>query len=105
MMGFKIDQALEDMTGAVASVVSNDWPGIKSCVEKALQDEKDALKEIVDAHEAGDLTDEDLESQLEDEKLALESALLACQVKTKVMAQNAANAAINALTAAIKLAI
>lgn len=104
-MAFDIEQAVRNMLDAVSGQVTDGWPGIKACVERALQDEKAGLKDIIEAYEAGDLTEEDLESQLADEKVALETALLVCRVKTKVMAQNAANAAINALTAAIKLAI
>lgn len=104
-MAFDIDQTLHNMLDAVSGELSDGWSDIKSCAERALQDEKESLQDIIQAYEAGDLTEEDLESQLEDEKVALETSLLACQVKTKVMAQNAANAAINALTAAIKLAI
>jgi len=104
-MGFKIEQVLNNMLDAASEEVLDGWQDIKPCVELALQDEKDALQDIVQAYEAGDLTNEDLESQLEDEKVALETALLVCRIKTKVMAQNAANAAINALTAAIRLAI
>lgn len=104
-MGFDIDQALADMARAIAGVASNEWPDINACVEQALRDEKETLKMLGDAFASGDLSEEDLHSQLEDEKLALESALLACRVETKVMAQNAANAAITALAGAIRLAI
>ena len=48
-MAFDIDQTLDDMSGAIAGVVAGEWPKVKSCVEKALQDEKDALKAIAQA--------------------------------------------------------
>ena len=104
-MSFNIEHAVNNMLNAASGEITDGWSDIKSCFERALHDEKDGIKDIIDAYEAGDLTDEDLESQLADEKIALETALLVCSVKTRVMAQNAANAAINALTAAIKLAI
>ena len=46
-----------------------------------------------------------MKSQLDDEKEALKAALLVCEVKAKVAAQKAANAAIKVLTDAIKAAL
>lgn len=104
-MAFDIDQVLADMTDAVAGAVADGWPLIGSCFADALRDEKQTLQDIAAAYEAGDLSEEDLASQLDDEKLALESALLACRLQSKVTAQNAANAAIETLTSALKLVI
>ena len=104
-MSFDIDSAVNDMLSAASGVISGEWPGVKDCVKKALDDEKVALTDIANARKAGDIDDDDLKSQLEDEKVALEAALLVCKVKTKVMAQNAANAAINSLKAAIDAVI
>ena len=75
-MSFNLENTITDMTSAISGIVSNEWPGIKDCIKKAL----------------------------DDEKIALEAALLACKVKAKVMAQNAANAAIDVLKEAIKAA-
>ena len=104
-MSFDIDGAVNDMLSAASGVISGEWPGVKDCVKKALDDEKAALADIANARKTGDIDDDDLKSQLEDEKVALEAALLVCKVKTKVMAQNAANAAINSLKAAIDAVI
>ena len=104
-MEFDIDKTFGDMLDAMSGVVTEDWPKIKSCVNKALQDEKDALEAIAKARLDGEIDDEDLNSQLADEREALKAALLVCKVKTKVMAQKAANAAIKVLTDAIKVAL
>lgn len=104
-MALNIEQTLTDMQDAVASVVSEDWPGIKSCVAQAFVENREMLQAIAAAYDAGDLNDEDLAQQLADQETALETAMLACRVPTRVMAQNAANAAIEAFTAAIKLAV
>ena len=53
------------------------------------------------ARKNNEIGDEDVKSQLDDEKVALEVALLACKVKAKAMIQNAVNAAIKVLKAAI----
>lgn len=104
-MSFDLDNTLSDMGSAISAVISDEWSGVKDCVKRALEDEKDALARIVEARLGGDIDDEDMKSHLEDEKVALEAALLACQVKAKMMAQNAANAAIEVLAGAIQAAL
>jgi len=104
-MSFNFNQILDEMIAAIAGVITDEWPKVEACVKKALTEEEAALKEIAEARIAGDIDDADLKSQLEDEKVALEAALLVCQIKTKVMAQKAANAAIDVLNVAIGAAI
>lgn len=104
-MAFNIETTIEDMAGAISGVMAGEWGGIKDCVQQALKEEKEALADIADARVAGDINDAEMKSQLEDEKVALEAALLACRVKAKVAAQNAANAAIDVLKSAIKAAL
>jgi hypothetical protein len=104
-MTFDLDQTLSDMLDAISGVVASDWPKVNSCVNKALQDEKDALEAIANARLNGEIDDEEVKSQLADEKEALKAALLVCKIKTKAMAQKAANAAIKVLTDAIKVAL
>jgi hypothetical protein len=104
-MSFNLDTTLNDMASAISGVISDEWSGVKECVKKALEDEKDALAGIVEARLGGEIDDEDMKSHLEDEKVALEAALLACQVKAKIMAQNAVNAAIEVLMNAVKAAL
>lgn len=104
-MAFDIDQTLDDMASAIAGVVAGEWPKIQTCVKNALKEEKDALEKIAKARLAGEIDDEEMRSQLQDEKEALKAALLVCNVKAKVMVQNAANAAIRVLTDAIKAAL
>ena len=104
-MAFDIDQTISDMASAISGVITDEWPAVKECVEKALDDEKEALLDIAQARINNEITDDDVKSNLEDEKVVLEAALLACQVKAKVMAQNAVNAAINVLKTAIKAAL
>lgn len=104
-MSFDINQTLDNMATAIAGVMAGEWPKIKDCMEKALQDEKEALEDIAMSRLSGEIDDEGMKSQLEDEKEALRAALLACKVKAKVAAQEAANAAIGVLADAIKAAV
>lgn len=104
-MAFDINQTLDDMLGAIAGVVVGEWPKVKSCVEKVLQDEKSALEAIAQARLNKEIDDEEMRSQMEDEKVTLEASLLVCQIKAKVMAQKAANAAMDVLRTAIETAL
>ena len=104
-MSFDIEGTIGDMTSAISAVISDEWPGVEGCVKKALDDEKDALADIAKARIDGEIDDEDLISQIEDEKVALEAAMLACNVKAKIMAQNAANSAMDVLKEAIKVVL
>jgi hypothetical protein len=104
-MSLNIDQTLNDMGAAVAGVVAGDWPKVRTCIEAALQEEKSALAVIAKARLTHEIDDDEMKSQLDDEKEALRAALLVCKIETKIMAQDAANAAINVLTDAIKAAV
>lgn len=104
-MSFNIESVLSGMLAAASEVLSTEWPKVKSCVERAFKEERDALEAIAQARLTGEIDDDDMESELEDEKATLKVALLACDVAGKVAAQNAANAAIGVLQNAIKAAL
>lgn len=104
-MAFDFDQTLSNMLGAISDAVAADWSKVKSCIDQALQDEKDALEQIARARLDGEIDDKELQSQLGDEKTVLKAALLVCKIKTKAMAQKGANAAIKVLKEAIKAAL
>lgn len=104
-MSFDIEGTIGDMATAISGVVSDEWSGVEACVKKALNDEKEALENIAKARIDNEIDDEDLKSHLEDEKVVLEAALLACKVKAKILVQNAANSAMDVLKEAIKVAI
>jgi hypothetical protein len=104
-MAFDVDEILGDMSDAIESVLAGEWPAVRTCVRKALQDQRDAMDAIARARIANEISDEEATLQLEDEKVALTAALLACKVKAKVMTQEAANAAIKVLSGAIRAAL
>ena len=104
-----MEKAMQDMLEAIRKVISTEGPAMKDCIRKALEEERDALQEIALARMKEQITAEDMQSQLDDEKKAFEAMLLACQVVAKAMIQDAANAAIevfaNAVEGAIKAAL
>ncbi len=104
-MSFDIDATIKDMGNAAVAVLAGEGPKIRDCLDKALQDEKEALKLIADARIAGEITAADMKSQIADEREALKAALLVCKVKGKVAAQKAANAALKVLQDAVGVAL
>lgn len=104
-MAFDIGAVLKDMAAAASEVLSTEGPKVKGCVKKAIEEEKDALDAIAKARIVGEITTEDMKSQIADEKDALKAVLLVCQVKGKLAAQKAANAAIKVFTDAVKVAL
>ena len=104
-MAFNFEDTFKDMFNVAEGVVEGDFPELKSKLEEVLNNEKDALKEIAEARIRGEITDEDLKSQIEDEKITLESGILMLEVQAKVTLQNAINAALNVLYSALENAI
>jgi hypothetical protein len=104
-MDFDIKTVLGDMLAAISGVVSSEFPKVRECVKKALAEETDFLEELAKARLDGEIDDDILEQQLRDEKATLSASLLVCQVLTKKMAQDSANAAIDVFNAAVKTAL
>ena len=94
-MSFDFDAVLGDMLGAVKESVDADWQELSDYSKQVLENEKQTLKDLAQLRLDGDITDEELKSELEDEKDTVEAELAAIQVVTKAMAQKAANAAIS----------
>ncbi len=104
-MAFDMGEVFDRVLGAAAGVLSAEWPKVQTCVTAAFEEERAALDAIAKARLNGEIDDADMNSQLEDEKETLQAALLVCQIKGKVAAQKAANAAIKVLSDAIKTAL
>jgi hypothetical protein len=104
-MAFDFEDTFKGMFNAAKGVVEGDFPELKSKLEEVLNNEKEALKDIAEARIRGEINDEDLLSQIEDEKLTLESGILMLEVHAKVTLQNAINAAMNVLKSAIDTVI
>jgi hypothetical protein len=104
-MSFDIDKVLQDMLGAVKDSVETDWEDIQGYARQVLDNEKDALADIAQMRLAGDLSDEEMESELADEKLTLESEFAAINEMGRASAQRAANAAVGVLMDAVAAAL
>ena len=104
-MNFDINAALNDMLMAMKDSVDADWGDVEGYAKQVLENEKEALANLAEQRLQGEITEEDLKSELEDEKDTVEAEMKAIRVMTKAMAQRAANAAMNELFNAIKVAL
>jgi hypothetical protein len=104
-MAFDIGAVLKDMLSAAGDVLKDEALNVKQCLKAAIEAEKDALDEIGKARLAKKITAKEMQSQLADEKDALKAALLVCQVKSRMVAQKAANAAADVFANAVKAAL
>ncbi|UCH32464.1 MAG: hypothetical protein JSV05_03550 [Candidatus Bathyarchaeota archaeon] len=104
-MSFDLNKTLEDMLAAAKAVFGDEWPDAKDDMQRVLNDEKEALKDIAEARIRGEINDEELEEQLKDEKEAFEAGLSMVSASTKATIQHALNAASEVFWNAVRAAI
>jgi hypothetical protein len=104
-MSFDLNKTLEDMLAAAKAVFGDEWPDAKDDMQRVLNDEKEALKNIAEARIRGEINDEELEEQLKDEKEAFEAGLSMVSASTKATIQHALNAASEVFWNAVRAAI
>ena len=104
-MNFDINEVLSDMLSAITGTVKDNLDDVKSIGNNFLQRNKETLEMMAQLRISGDLNEEKFASRLNDQKLVLEAELNATAVKSKAIAQQAANAAIDVLEKAVKIAI
>jgi len=100
-----ITTLLADMLLAMKNEVKKDWKEVQSTAKDFLERRKARLEMVIDFRVKGEITQEEFESRMSDEKSIMESELLAMKVISKAVAQKAANAAIEVLEKAVKAAI
>lgn len=104
-MKFDINETLASMLGAVKTSVAENWPEVKSIANQFMQNRKERLSLLAKLYGDGKIDDADLNEYLEDEKKVLTAELHAVAVITKSIAERAANAALDILSAAIRAAV
>lgn len=104
-MAFDTQATLSGMIDAVRGVLSGQWPKVKDCVKRALEEEKEVLEALAAARLSGEIDDDTLQAQLRDEEETLKAVLLVCQLLTKKLIQEAANAAIRVFNDAVATAL
>lgn len=104
-MNFDINEVLSDMLSAIKLSVKEDWPIVKETANDYLQSRKERLDLLTSLRLTDQISQNFFELRLKDEKDILESELHSIAILSKVAAENAANAAIEVITKAIKVAL
>ena len=104
-MSFDINRTLEDMLGAIKEVVEDDWDNIRGYAREILDGEKETFVELSERFIRGEITEEELASELKDEKDTVGAQFKALNVRNKAAIQRAANKALDILYDAIKVAL
>ena len=99
---FNIDEVTGDMLKAAKGILQAEWKKVKTIAENFLESKKKRLVMLAEYRIQKKITDEELKSFLEDEKLLFASELAALKLITKAAAQKTANAALDVLYGAIK---
>lgn len=104
-MNFDINETLAQMIDAVKTTLGDNWEFAKQTVNDFFQSRKARLDLLTSLRLDGEISENFFEKRMADEKDILESEMHAVAIISKVAAQNAANAAIDILTNAIKGAL
>ena len=104
-MKFDIESTVKSMLVAVKNSAGEDIKQVQETAGQFFEMNKARIGKLVQYRLTGKIDQDDFESRLEDEKKMLEAQFNTITVITKVMAQNAANAAIDVLNSAVKAAL
>lgn len=104
-MKFDINEILADMLQAIKGTIKDDWDVVKKSANNFIQSKKDRLELLATMRLAGAIDDAFFEKRLADEKEILIAELHSIAIVNKVMAQNAANAALKVLEDVITTAL
>jgi hypothetical protein len=96
-MNIDINEVLADMLNAMKKTIKDDWNVVKKSANNFIQTKKDRLELLANMRLNGEINSEFFEKRLVDEKEILTSELHSIAIINKVLAQNAANAAIKVL--------
>ena len=104
-MSFDIDAVKRDMTRAIKSAVEDDVGDIGEYADIIVENQQQSLQELGEALVAGDISEDEFNSELEREKRVVEAELMTVQLMTRAAAQDAVNAAIDEFVEAVEAAL
>lgn len=104
-MKFDLDEVLANMLGAAKNSLKDNWEFAKETANGFLQNRKERIDLLTSLRLNNQLSEKFFKDRLLDEKKIFASELHALAIITKVMAQNAANAAFDVLEKAVTAAL
>ncbi len=100
-MNININEVVAEMMSAIKGSVANDWPLVRSSVDTYFDLRKQRLELLASMRISNQISEEFFNLRIHDEKSILESEMHSINVMSKVIAQNAANAAIDVFQKAV----
>src|SRR5436190_12109322 len=104
-MNLDINEVIAQMLNAIKISVKDDWSLVKETSNSFLQTRKERLELLTSLRLSNEIDEIFFQKRLEDEKEILISELHAIAIVNKVLAQNAANAAIKVLEDSVSTAL
>ncbi|MBU1368415.1 MAG: hypothetical protein KJ578_13755 [Bacteroidetes bacterium] len=104
-MKFDTEQVFKDMLAAISGALKQDAPNARKTIDEFLKRRKRRLETVINFRLQNQISEAEFSSRLQDEKLMLEAEMEAMKAVSKAMAQKAANAAIEVLEKAVRLAV
>lgn len=100
-MAFDFESVFNEMVSAGEKSLNTDGTKMTSQVRELLANHQDQLKQLAEAGLSGQLSPEDLKSEIEDELVVFKCELLAARVAGEAALQNAINAVSGVLVNAV----
>jgi hypothetical protein len=100
-MAAEFSLIFQEMTTTVISSLGTDAKKVADQTTQFFSGHHDALKQIADFASKGELTEEEIKSEVEDELLVFQSEMLTAKVAEKAAIERAVNTAGKSLTKAI----
>ncbi len=96
-MDINFKELEKGLTDILKESVKAEIPKIKEFSKKIIEDQKETLIKLAELRADGTITDEELLSELEDEKVTVENLYLSLKVAGKAAAQKTTNAVLKFL--------
>lgn len=104
-MKFDINEVVAEMLGAIKGSVEDDWTAVKDTMNSFMNARKERLKLLAELRIDNEISQNFFEERLKDEEKIISAELHAIAIISKAAAQRAANAALEVLGKAVKVAL
>jgi hypothetical protein len=104
-MNINFEAVSTDMLNAMKEILSKNWSKVESTAKQFVQGKEKRLQKLSDFYFNGNITQQEFESYLGDEKKIFAAEIDALKVVSKALTQKVVNTAIDIFVKAIKAAI
>lgn len=104
-MNLDLNELANGLAGVLRKSINKDLPEIKEYAQRIVLSERQVLERLAQLFAAGEITEDELRSELQDEEATVKNQLLAIKEMSEAAAQRATNAALKFLGDALLKAI